>query len=175
MRFATRLTIGTPTAVALTAVVLTALVLAAPVRAQGVLMVREVSVDMAHAMVAAGLARCRQDKFKVSIAVVGRDGHLLAFLREDGANQHTVELATRKAYTSRVFRQTSREFAQRLLDNPQSAGLRDTTGVMASIGGLPIKVGGEVIGGIGVSGAPGGQNDEACAQAGLDKVADQLK
>jgi uncharacterized protein GlcG (DUF336 family) len=144
-------------------------------QAQGVLMVREVSVDMAQAMAQAALEHCRKSKYKVSIAVVGRDGHLLAFLREDGAGQHTVELATRKAYTSRVFRQTSREFSQRLLDNPQSAGLRDTTGVMASIGGLPIKVGDEVIGGVGVSGAPGGQNDEACAQAGLDKVADKLK
>jgi uncharacterized protein GlcG (DUF336 family) len=149
--------------------------LPAAAQAQGILMVREVSVDMAHAMVTAALEHCRQQRFKVAIAVVGRDGALLALLREDGANQHTVELATRKAYTSRVFRQTSREFAQRLLDNPQSAGLRDTTGVMASIGGLPIKVGDEVIGGIGVSGAPGGQNDEACAQAGLAKVADQLK
>jgi uncharacterized protein GlcG (DUF336 family) len=165
MNFLARLTIGISAIMAL----------AVPARPEGVLMVREVSVDMAHAMVQAALERCRQDKFKVSIAVVGRDGHLLAFLREDGANQHTVELATRKAYTSRVFRQTSREFAQRLIDNPQSAGLRDTTGVMASIGGLPIKVHDEVIGGIGVSGAPGGQNDEACAQAGLDKVADQLK
>ncbi len=165
MSFAARLTIS----------ISAVLALAAPARPEGVLMVREVSVDMAHAMVQAALERCRKDKFKVSIAVVGRDGHLLAFLREDGANQHTVELATRKAYTSRVFRQTSREFAQRLIDNPQSAGLRDTTGVMASIGGLPIKVHDEVIGGIGVSGAPGGQNDEACAQAGLDKAADQLK
>ncbi len=165
MSFAARLTIS----------ISAVLALAAPARPESVLMVREVSVDMAHAMVQAALERCRKDKFKVSIAVVGRDGHLLAFLREDGANQHTVELATRKAYTSRVFRQTSREFAQRLIDNPQSAGLRDTTGVMASIGGLPIKVHDEVIGGIGVSGAPGGQNDEACAQAGLDKAADQLK
>jgi uncharacterized protein GlcG (DUF336 family) len=165
MRLSTGLMIGWLAAIALTT--------AAP--AQGVLMVREVSVDMAHAMVQAALERCRKDKFKVAIAVVGRDGHLLALLREDGANQHTVELATRKAYTSRVFRQTSREFSQRLIDNPQSAGLRDTTGVLASIGGLPIKVGDEVIGGIGVSGAPGGQNDEACAQAGLAKVADQLK
>jgi uncharacterized protein GlcG (DUF336 family) len=165
MSFVARLTIGVSAIMAL----------AMPARPEGVLMVREVSVDMAHAMVQAALERCRKDKFKVAIAVVGRDGHLLALLREDGANQHTVELATRKAYTSRVFRQTSREFAQRLIDNPQSAGLRDTTGVMASIGGLPIKVHDEVIGGIGVSGAPGGQNDEACAQAGLDKVADQLK
>jgi uncharacterized protein GlcG (DUF336 family) len=165
MRMATGLVIGS----------LAALALPTGARAQGIIMVREVSVDMAHAMVTAALEHCRAQKFKVAIAVVGRDGHPLALLREDGANQHTAELAIRKAYTSRVFRQTSREFDQRILDNPQSAGLRDTTGVMASIGGLPIKVGGEVIGGIGVSGAPGGQNDEACAQAGLDKVADQLR
>ena len=165
MRLMTALLVGSFAAVSLPA----------NAHAQSILMVREVSVDMAHVMVTAALEHCRQQKFKVAIAVVGRDGHLLALLREDGANQHTVELATRKAYTSRVFRQTSREFAQRLIDNPQSAGLRDTAGVMASIGGLPIRIGEEVIGGIGVSGAPGGQNDEACAQAGLAKVADQLK
>ena len=96
-------------------------------------------------------------------------------LRDHGAAHHTIELAQRKAYTSRVFRQSSTDFSQRLRDNPISAGLGTTSGVVATVGGLPIKVGDETIGGIGVSGAPGGHNDEACAQAGIAKVADQLK
>ncbi len=154
---------------------LAAVALAAPADAQGILMVREVSVGMANTIVQTALEHCRKDHYKIAVAVIGRDGHLLALLREDGAGPHTVELAIRKAYTSRVFRQTSKEFSQRLIDNPLSAGLRDTTGVLASIGGIPIKVGDEVIGGVGVSGAPGGDRDEACANAGLAKVADQLK
>ena len=100
---------------------------------------------------------------------------MLVTLRDHGAAHHTVELAQRKAYTSRIFRQSSRDFSQRLRDNPISAGLGTTSGVLASVGGIPIKLGDEVIGGVGVSGAPGGQNDENCALAGLAKVADQLK
>jgi uncharacterized protein GlcG (DUF336 family) len=100
---------------------------------------------------------------------------VLVTLRDHAAAHHTVELAQRKAYTSRIFRQTSKEFSQRLRDNPISAGLGTTSGVLASIGGIPIKVGEETIGGVGVSGAPGGERDEACALAGIAKVADQLK
>jgi uncharacterized protein GlcG (DUF336 family) len=149
--------------------------LSSPARPQGVVMVRDVSYDMAIVMAQTALQTCRDRGFKVGVSVVDRGGHVLVTLRDHGAAHHTVELAQRKAYTSRIFRQTTRAFSQRLIDNPISAGLGTTSGVLASLGGLPIKVGDDVIGGIGVSGAPGGQNDEACAQAGLDKVADQLK
>lgn len=149
--------------------------LATPANAQGVVMVRDVSYDMALVMATTAIDQCRSRGFKVGVSVVDRGGHVLVTLRDHGAAHHTVELAQRKAYTSRIFRQTTRAFSQRLIDNPISAGLGTTSGVVASLGGLPIKVGDETIGGIGVSGAPGGQNDEACAQAGLDKVADQLK
>ena len=142
---------------------------------QGVIMVRDVSYDMALVMAQTALDHCRQDNFKVGVSVVDRGGHVLVTLRDNGAAHHTVELAQRKAYTSRIFRQTSKEFSQRLRDNPISAGLGTTSGVLASVGGVPIKIGDEVIGGIGVSGAPGGDRDEACARAGLAKVADQLK
>ena len=146
-----------------------------PAGAQGVVMVRDVSYDMAVVMAQTAIEHCRSLGFKIGVSVVDRGGHVLATLRDHGAAHHTVELAQRKAYTSRVFRQSSKEFSQRLRDNPISAGLGTTSGVVATIGGLPIKVGDETIGGIGVSGAPGGQNDEACAQAGIAKVADQLK
>ena len=142
---------------------------------QGLIMVRDVSYDIALVMAQTALEYCRQDGFKVGVSVVDRGGHVLVTLRDHGAAHHTVELAQRKAYTSRIFRQTSKEFSQRLRDNPISAGLGTTSGVLASVGGIPIKVGDEVVGGIGVSGAPGGDRDEACARAGLAKVADQLK
>jgi uncharacterized protein GlcG (DUF336 family) len=148
---------------------------APPAWAQGVIMVRDVSYDMALVMAQAAIDHCRSSGFKIGVSVVDRGGHVLVTLRDHGAAHHTLELAQRKAYTSRVFRQSSKDFSQRLRDNPISAGLGTTTGVVATVGGIPIKIGDETIGGIGVSGAPGGQNDEACAQAGIAKVADQLK
>ena len=149
--------------------------LTSPAAAQGLVMVKDVSYDMALVIAQTALESCRAQNFKVGVSVVDRGGHVLVTLRDHGAAHHTVELAQRKAYTSRVFRQSSKDFSQRLRDNPISAGLGTTTGVVATVGGLPIKVGDETIGGIGVSGAPGGHNDEACAQAGIAKVADQLK
>src|SRR3954471_3723971 len=160
---------------ALLAAVLAAFSASSPSASQGVVTVRDVSYDMALVMAQTALEHCRQENFKVGVSVVDRGGHVLVTLRDDAAAHHTVELAQRKAYTSRVFRQTTRAFSQRLIDNPISAGLGTTSGVVASLGGLPIKVGEQTIGGIGVSGAPGGENDEACAQAGIDKVAEQLK
>ena len=156
-------------------VVALALAVSSPAQSQGLVMVRDVSLDMALVIAQTALEHCRKDNYKVGVSVVDRGGHVLVTLRDHKAAHHTVELAQRKAYTSRVFRQTTRAFSQRLIDNPISAGLGTTSGVINTLGGLPIKVGDETIGGIGVSGAPGGENDEACAQAGLDKVADHLK
>ena len=157
------------------AALLAAVTLSPAARAQGVVMVPDVSYDMALVMATTAIEQCRSRGFAVGVSVVDRGGHVLVTLRDNAAAHHTVELAQRKAYTSRVFRQTTRAFSQRLIDNPISAGLGTTSGVVASLGGLPIKVGEQTIGGIGVSGAPGGENDEACAQAGIDKVADGLK
>jgi len=146
-----------------------------PASPEGLVTVRELSYDMALVMATTAIERCRSQGFKVGVSVVDRGGHVLVTLRDHGAAHHTIELAQRKAYTSRVFRQSTRAFSQRLLDNPISRGLGTTSGVIATLGGLPIKLGDETIGGIGVSGAPGGENDEACAQAGIDKVAAELK
>jgi uncharacterized protein GlcG (DUF336 family) len=143
--------------------------------AQGVLTVRDLSLALATEIAQGALAACRARNFKVGVAVVDRGGHVLIAMRDDGTAHHVIELAERKAYTARIFRQTTGEFVDRIIKNPRSQGLKDTKGVLASLGGVPIKVGDETIGGVGVSGAPGGPNDEACAAAGIDKVADQLK
>ena len=95
-------------------------------------------------------------------------------VRGDGAPPHTMENSQRKAYTSRTFRIPSGEFVQRVKDNP-TTGAVHLTGIIAAQGALPIKAGDDVIGAVGVSGAPGGEKDEACSKAGIDKVADQLK
>ena len=94
-------------------------------------------------------------------------------LHGDGAGLHTNEGAERKAYTARTFSQPSADFTKRVNDNPISTGSRHYNRVLALAGGLPIKAGNEVIGAVGVSGSPG--KDDDCSQAGIDKVADQLK
>jgi uncharacterized protein GlcG (DUF336 family) len=111
--------------------------------------------------------------FKVSAAVVDRGGLTIVMLRGDGAGLHTPEGAERKAYTARTFSQPSADFVKRLSDRPDTAGSRQYTRVLALGGGLPIKAGNEVVGAVGVSGSPG--KDDVCSQAGIDKVADQLR
>ena len=82
------------------------------------------------------------------MSVVDRGGHVLVTLRDDGAAHHTVELAQRKAYTARIFRQTTREFVERIINNPRSQGSRIRP-VRSFFGGVPIKVADETIGGVG--------------------------
>lgn len=129
--------------------------------------------------VALGIAQgayeaCTQQGYHVSVTVVGFEGQVLVGLRGDGASPHTFENSQRKAYTARTFRIPSGEFAQRVKDNPTS-GAVNLSGVIAIQGALPIKVGDQVLGAVGVSGAPGGDKDEACAKAGIDKAAEQLR
>jgi uncharacterized protein GlcG (DUF336 family) len=146
----------------------------APAAAQTLLPSKLLSAEAANAMVMDALAHCQKDGYRVSAAVVDRGGNLLAFIRDPLAGPHSAESSRRKAFTSATFGRTSAEFAA-LTTNQPAAGLKDLTGVFALAGGVPIKVGNDVIGGIGVGGAPGGEKDEACASAGLAKVADQLK
>jgi uncharacterized protein GlcG (DUF336 family) len=147
---------------------------AAAAPASGALVTEKVlSAETALAIAQAAYESCAAQGYHVSVHVVGREGEALVGLRGDGTSPHTFENSQRKAYTARTFRSPSGEFAQRLKDNP-TFGAQLLPGVIAIQGGLPIKVGDDVIGGVGVSGAPGGDKDEACAKAGIDKVADQL-
>ena len=110
----------------------------------------------------------------VSVAVVDRAGRLRVFLQGDNANPHNSELARRKAYTARTFRQPSAEWAKRT--ETANAGQRMLAEVIPLGGGMPINAGEDTIGGVGLSGAIGGQpKEEACAKAGIAKVADQLR
>jgi uncharacterized protein GlcG (DUF336 family) len=149
-------------------------VVAAQASAQGVMASHLLTAAAANAMVMAALAQCQKDGYRVSAAVVDRGGNLLAFVRDPTAGPHTAESSRRKAFTAATFGMTSAAFAT-LTANPAAAGLKDLTGVFALAGGVPIKLGNDVLGGIGVGGAPGGEKDEACASAGLANVADQLK
>jgi uncharacterized protein GlcG (DUF336 family) len=147
--------------------------LAAPAAGE-LLTQKSLSAGMAMAIAQTALETCTRQGYQVSVHVLGRNGEVLVAVRGDNAPPHTMENSQRKAYTSRTFRIPSGEFVQRVKDNP-TLGAVHLTGIIAAQGALPIKAGDEVIGAVGVSGAPGGEKDEACAKAGIDKVADQLR
>lgn len=147
--------------------------LTAPASAQ-LMNQRMLSAGMAMTMAQTAIDTCRGNGYKVSVTVVGFNGETILQVRGDGTGPHTMENSLRKAYTSRTFRIPSGEMVNRLKENPQLS-LIQLANVIASQGALPVKVGEDVIGAIGVSGAPGGEKDEVCAKAGIDKVADMLK
>jgi len=155
------------------AVIGLACALASPAGAQ-LINQKSLSAAMALTIAQTALETCSKQGYHVSVHVLGNNGEVLVAVRGDGAPPHTMENSQRKAYTSRTFRIPSGEFVQRVKDNP-TTGAVHLTGIIAAQGALPIKVGDEIIGAIGVSGAPGGEKDEACSKAGIDKVADQLK
>jgi uncharacterized protein GlcG (DUF336 family) len=150
-----------------------AALLSSSASAQGLVAEKNITLAMALTIANAALEQCKSMGFKVSVTVVDRGGLAIVMLRGDGAGLHTPEGSDRKAYTARTFSQPSAAFAKRMLDDPSSVGSREYTRVLALGGGLPIKVGNEVVGAVGVSGSPG--KDDVCSQAGIDKVADQLK
>ena len=147
--------------------------LASPAGAQ-VITHRDVGVRMGLTIAVGALDQCEKDGNNVSVAVVDRAGRLRVFLQSDNANPHNIELARRKAYTARTFGRTSAEWAKRTTEMPELAAQRELADVIALRGGVPIKVGNETIGAVGVSGSSS-EGDEKCAMAGLAKVADQLK
>jgi uncharacterized protein GlcG (DUF336 family) len=134
----------------------------------------DLSAAMALAIAQTTMAACTANGYRVSVTVVGRNGEVLVQVRGDGTGPHTMENSFKKAYTSRTFRIPSGEMAKRFKDNPQ-LGAIFLTNVTTGQGALPIMLGEEVIGAVGASGAPGGEKDEACVKAGIEKVADQLK
>ena len=135
---------------------------------------KDISAATAMTIASVAMADCKAKGWNVSIAVVGRNGEIILHARGDNTGPHTMDNSFRKAYTSRTFRIPSGEMVKRLKDNPQLS-LVTLPNVVAGQGALPIKIGEDVVGAAGASGAPGGEKDEACIQAGLDKVADQLK
>jgi uncharacterized protein GlcG (DUF336 family) len=147
---------------------------AGPALAQAPQVEKNVSMAMALAIIQGTIEQCTKDGYKVSVTIVDKGGNVAASIRGDGTNPHTMEFSRLKAYTSRTRGQTSLEF-MKLIADPANAYLRQIPNVVGVGGGIPIKVGNEIIGGVGVSGAPGGEKDEVCANAGLAKVADALK
>ena len=148
-------------------------ILSSPAGAQGLVTQKTISLEMALTIANAAIAKCRSMGYKASVSVVDPDGLPIVMLHDDGAGLNTREGSDRKAYTAAAFRSPSAAFVKRMQDNPASAGSIQYSRVLALAGGLPIKAGNEVVGAVGVSGTPG--KDDDCSQAGIDKVADQLK
>jgi uncharacterized protein GlcG (DUF336 family) len=149
--------------------------LAAPLSANAALIMhKDLSLDIAKTIVEGAIAACNAKGYATSAVVVDRDGLTLVEMRGDGASPHTMENARRKAYTAMTFKQTTAEYAKKLVD-PNSVAHQQATlpNVIAIPGGVPIKIGNDVVGGVGLSGSPG--VDEDCVNGGLDKVKDQLQ
>ncbi len=144
------------------------------VTAQGLVTQRILSLEMAKTIAEATLAECRSKGFHTAAAVVDRAGQVLVILRDEQATGQVAEMARRKAFTARMFRMTTMEFQKRTTPDQPTAAQRDVADILALSGGVPIKVGSEIVGGVGSAGSSLEQ-DDACAKAGLAKVADLLK
>jgi uncharacterized protein GlcG (DUF336 family) len=150
------------------------IILALPGRAaaQGLVTERNLSLALARTIAEATIAECKSKGFHTAAAVVDRAGQVLVLLRDEKATAQTVEMARRKAYTARMFRVSTLEFQKRTAD-PALAAQRDVSEILALGGGVPIQVGTETIGGVGSSGSSQ-ETDDACARAGIAKVAEWL-
>jgi uncharacterized protein GlcG (DUF336 family) len=150
-----------------------AVVLSAPAGAQ-LLTHKDLTVAIARTIVETSIEACKVRGWNTSAVVVDRAGDTVVAMRGDNASPHTMENARRKAYTARTFRQPTADYAKRYADrDPVVMQQATLPNVIAIPGGVPIKVGDDVIGGVGLSGSPG--KDDECVAVGLEKVKDQLK
>ncbi|WP_374567379.1 heme-binding protein [Nitrosomonas sp.] len=116
----------------------------------------------------AAIKKCHDDGFKVSVAIVDQSGLLKVQLKADGAGPHTLDSSRRKAYTANSLRDSTHKYAVLVAQKPELQSLtRLNENILLLGGGFPVKIGGEVVGGIGVGGAPGIEFDEVCASAAL--------
>ena len=143
--------------------------------AQAVRVEKNMSMELATKIAAATVAACTADKFNVTATVVDRAGGVRAVQRADNAGPHTLAASQAKAFTSASAKNTTLAMVEILQKNPASANVAMIPGFLVLGGGVPIKVGDEVIGAVGVGGAPAGHLDEKCAMAGIASVQDLLK
>jgi uncharacterized protein GlcG (DUF336 family) len=144
-------------------------------QAQAVRSEKNLSLELANQIAAAGVAACQANGYAVATTVVDRAGGVRAVQRADNAGPHTLEASRLKAYTSASARSNTLAMMEGAQRNPGAANLGDIPGFLLLGGGVPVKVGNEVIGAVGIGGAPGGHLDEQCALAALDKFKDALK
>ena len=153
--------------------VATTAALPASVLAQGLPSQKMLTVEVAQAIAQESMMKCRADGYKVTVTVVDNANMLKAFLRDDGAAMATVEVGRMKTNSVMAFGRASGPPQNLPAGTPAPPPI--VPGTINAMGGVPIKVGDQLIGAVSVSGAPGGDKDAACANAALAKVADKLK
>ena len=141
---------------------------------------QSLSLESASQTAWAAIKECRKRGYSVAVAVVDRGGNVQAVLRDQFAGPHTVETAIRKAWTANSFRQSTSDLAGLLKEGKIPNQVQHNPGALLVGGGLKIEAQGQLLGGIGVSGAPPGQSerssiDGACAQAGIDAIQSELE
>jgi len=146
-----------------------------PAWPQATFTVKALTPETALKAAQAALARCRANGYQASVAVADRMGVVQVLLRDRFAGPHTVDMASAKAYTAVSFRTNTTELAEATQPGKPQSGIRNRPGVAAVGGGLMIEAGGSLLGAIGVSGAPGGREDDACAAAGIAAIRDELE
>ena len=149
---------------------------AAPLaHAQAVRTEKNMSLDLANQIAAASVAACQANGYAVAATVVDRAGTVRAVQRADNAGPHTLGASQQKAFTSVSAKNSTLAMMEGAQKNPGAANLVHIPGFLLLGGGVPVKAGNEVIGAVGIGGAPGGHLDDQCALAALDKVKDLLK
>lgn len=143
--------------------------------AQATFTVKMLTPETALKAARAALERCRSSGYQVAVAVSDRMGVVQVVLRDRFAGPHTLDLATSKAYTAASFRMNTSALQEATQAGRPQSGIRNRPGVAAVAGGATIEAGGALLGAIGVSGAPGGKEDEACASAGIAAIRDELE
>ena len=151
------------------------LIVAAGANAQAVRTEKNMSLELANQLASASVAACAANGYAVTATVVDRAGTVRAVQRADNAGPHTLAASQQKAFTSASAKNTTLAMQEGSQKNPAAANLVYIPGYLLLGGGVPVKVGNEVIGAVGVGGAPGGNLDEQCAVAAIDKIKDQLK
>ena len=146
-----------------------------PVNAQATYSVRILTPETALKAAQAALKKCRDSGYQASVAVVERIGVVQVLLRDRFAGPHTTDLASAKAYTAVSFRTNTTELAEATQPGRPQSGVRSRPGVAAVGGGLMIEAGGSLLGAIGVSGAPGAREDDACAAAGITAIREDIE
>lgn len=135
---------------------------------------KDLSLSTALTIATAAADHCKMQNYKVSVAVVGREGQILVHLRGDGSPPHSIENSYRRAYTALTYRRPTADVEKRVRSDPGDS-LVLLTHIMPAQGGLPIIADGDALGAVAVSGSPGGDKDEACARAGLERAVELLK
>ncbi len=136
---------------------------------------RSIGLELANRLAAGAVQACADKGYAVSATVVDRGGLVRAVQRADNAGPHTLGASQQKAFTSASARNSTLAMMEAAQKNPGAANLTDIPGFLLLGGGVPVKVGDEVIGAIGIGGAPGGHLDEQCALAAIEGAAALLK